>query len=144
MLDETDKAIIQLLREDGRRTVRDIAGRVGLTIAPVKRRIDKLEEEGVITGYTARVDPARVDGELEAIVELRVMGNLDLHHILDISDRIPEIIEVLTLAGDPDALARVRAANIQDLQRVVNRIRNSGKVTGTKTQVVLNSWSRFG
>lgn len=144
MLDDIDRAIIGLMRADGRRTVRDVADQVGLTVAPVKRRIDRLEQEGVITGYTARIDSAKVDGELEAVVELRVVGNLELQHILAFSEGIPEVVEVLTLAGDPDAIARVRAANIYDLQRVVNLLRKNGRVTGTKTQVVLNSWSRFG
>ncbi|WP_231743152.1 Lrp/AsnC family transcriptional regulator [Mycobacterium sp. GA-2829] len=141
MLDEIDREIIRLLREDGRRTVRDIARRIGLTVAPVKRRIDRLEQTGVITGYSARINTA-MDGELEAVVELRVAGNLDLEMILAIAEGVPEVTEVLTLAGDPDAIIRVRAVNIHDLQRVVNLLRTNGRVTGTKTLVVLNSWSR--
>ncbi|AGB22207.1 transcriptional regulator [Mycobacterium sp. JS623] len=144
MLDEIDRDILRLLREDGRRTVRDIAHQVGLTVAPVKRRIDRLEQTGVINGYTARVDSAKVDGELEAVVELRVAGNLELEMILAFAESVPEVTEVLTLAGDPDAIARIRAANIHDLQRVVNLLRTNGRVTGTKTLVVLNSWSRLG
>ncbi|MGB3481854.1 MAG: Lrp/AsnC family transcriptional regulator [Mycobacterium sp.] len=144
MLDDVDKEIIRLLREDGRRTVRDVSDRVGLTIAPVKRRIDRLEKTGVISGYTVRVDSTKVESELEAVVELRVAGDLELEMILAFAAEIPEVIEVLTLAGDPDAIARIRAANIHDLQRVVNLLRTNGRVTGTKTLVVLNSWSRFG
>ncbi|CAN5231978.1 Lrp/AsnC family transcriptional regulator [soil metagenome] len=144
MLDDIDKEIIRLLRQDGRRTVRDVATQVGLTVAPVKRRIDRLEETGVISGYTVRVDSEKVESELEAVVELRVAGNIELEKILAFSEGIPEVIEVLTLAGDPDAIARIRAANIHDLQRVVNLLRTNGNVTGTKTLVVLNSWSRFG
>lgn len=144
MLDDIDKEIIALLRQDGRRTVRDVATQVGLTVAPVKRRIDRLEEAGIITGYTVTIDSAKVESELEAVVELRVAGNLDLEMILALAEGIPEVIEVLTLAGDPDAIIRIRAANIYDLQRVVNLLRTNGRVTGTKTLVVLNSWSRFG
>ncbi|MCP9953583.1 Lrp/AsnC family transcriptional regulator [Actinomadura madurae] len=142
MPDEIDRDILRLLREDGRRTVRDIARRVGLTVAPVKRRIDRLEQTGVINGYTARVDATKVDGELEAVVEIRFVGNLELETILSFAENVPEVTEVLTLAGDPDALVRVRAANIHDLQRVVNLLRTNGQVTGTKTLVVLGSWSR--
>lgn len=142
MPDEIDRDILRLLREDGRRTVRDIARRVGSTVAPVKRRIDRLEQTGVINGYTARVDATKVDGELEAVVEIRFVGNLELETILSFAENVPEVTEVLTLAGDPDALVRVRAANIHDLQRVVNLLRTNGQVTGTKTLVVLGSWSR--
>jgi len=142
VLDEIDKEILRLLREDGRRTVRDIAHQVGLTVAPVKRRIDRLEERGVINGYTARIDETKVDGGLEAVVELRFAGNLELRTILSAAEDVPEVTEVLTLAGDPDALVRVRATNVHDLQRVVNQLRTNGQVTGTKTLVVLGCWSR--
>ncbi|RYE43756.1 MAG: Lrp/AsnC family transcriptional regulator [Hyphomicrobiales bacterium] len=144
MLDDTDRNIIRLLREDARRTVRDIALQVGLTVAPVKRRIERLERSKVINGYTVRVDPSKFDDELEAIVELRFVGNLELETIVSFAEHIPEVIEVLTLAGDPDAIARVRATNIQDLQRVVNVLRTHGQVTNTRTLVLLNSWSRYG
>ncbi|PBC35638.1 AsnC family transcriptional regulator [Rhodococcus sp. ACS1] len=144
MPDEIDREILQLLREDGRRTVRDIAKRVDLTVAPVKRRIERLEETGIISGYTARIDTNKVDSELEAVVQLRVAGDLELEMILAFAEGIPEVTEVLTLAGDPDAIARIRAANIHDLQRVVNLLRTNGRVTGTKTLVVLNTWSRYG
>lgn len=144
MLDDIDREIVELLREDGRRTVRDVAHQVGLTVAPVKRRIARLEQTGVINGYTARVDTAKIGGELEAVVELRVAGDLELELILALAEDVPELVEVLTLAGDPDAIARIRAANIHDIQRVVNLLRKNGRVTGTKTLVVLDSWSRFG
>lgn len=98
----------------------------------------KIELEEIV------IDSAKVESELEAVVELRVAGNLELEMILAFAEGIPEVIEVLTLASDPDAIARIRAANIHDLQRVVNLLRTNGRVTGTKTLVVLNSWSRFG
>lgn len=144
MLDEIDKEILQLLREDGRRTVRNIAHQVGLTVAPVKRRIDRLEQTGVISGYTARVDTTKVDGELEAVVEIRFVGNVELQTILSFAEDIQEVTEVLTLAGDPDAIVRIRATNIHDLQRVVNLLRTNTQITGTKTLVVLGTWSRQG
>lgn len=142
-LDGIDKQIIELLREDARRTVRDIADQVCLTVAPVKRRIDRLERTGIILGYAVRVDSGRLQSEFDAVVELRVAGNIDLESILAFAEQIPEVVEVLTLAGDPDAIARIRATNIHDLQRVVNLLRTNGNVQGTKTLVVLNSWSRY-
>ncbi len=55
--DDIDRKIIGLLREDARRTVRDISKRVDLTVAPVRRRIDRLESTGVIEGYTGSIKP---------------------------------------------------------------------------------------
>ncbi len=141
-IDSVDRKIVDLLRADARRTIRDIATHIGLTVAPVKRRIDRLEAAGVIEGYTVRVNEAKVGVGIEAVVELRVLGDMDLNTITSFSSQIPEVREVLTIAGEPDALVRVRAENIHDLQRVVNLLRTGGKVTSTKTLVVLGSWVR--
>ena len=141
-LDPTDHQILELLREDARRTVRDIASRVNLTVAPVTRRIARLESLGVIVGYTAQINYGRISTYLEAVTELRFAGDLDLAHITQFAADIPEVQEVLTVAGDSDALVRVRVNGIDHLQKVVNRLRTGGGVTGTKTLVVLESWIR--
>ena len=141
-IDPIDRQILDLLRTDARRTVRDIAFRIGLTVAPVKRRIDRLEELGIIEGYTVKLNETKVGMGLEAVVELRVVGDMDLQTILSFASQIPEVREVLTIAGDPDALVRVRADNIHDLQRVVNLLRTGGRGTGTKTLVILGNWVR--
>jgi Lrp/AsnC family transcriptional regulator, leucine-responsive regulatory protein len=141
-IDETDRAIIDLLREDARRTVSDIAGRVNLSPAPVKRRIDRLEEIGVISGYTVVLDHQKVGPSIEAYTELRFSGDTDVDDILHSAAELPEVLEVLAIAGDPDALVRVRVEDMDHLQRVVNELRRSGRVTGTKTLIVLGRWSR--
>jgi Lrp/AsnC family transcriptional regulator, leucine-responsive regulatory protein len=141
-IDAVDRQILNLLSENARRTVRDIAERVSLTAAPVNRRIQRLERLGVITGYAAQVNYARTGTVIEAVTELRFSGDLDLAHIVKFAAELPEVQEVLTVAGDPDALVRIRVDGIEQLQTVVNRLRTGGSVTGTKTLVVLESWRR--
>ncbi len=143
-LDDIDEQIIALLRDDARRTITDIAGRVNLSPAPVKRRIDRLERLGVITGYTVSVDHAMIGPSIEAFTELRFAGNADIDEILGEVQRISEICEVFTMAGDPDALLRIRVSDVEHLKTVVNRLRRTGRVTGTKTLMVLDRWSRPG
>jgi Lrp/AsnC family transcriptional regulator, leucine-responsive regulatory protein len=143
-LDAVDRRILDLLREDGRRTIRDIAAHVRLTVAPVTRRIARLESLGVIAGYTARINYGRIGSGIEAVTELRFAGDLDLAQIVQLAADIPEVHEVLTVAGDPDAVVRIRVENMEDLQRVINRLRTGGSVVGTKTLVVLESWTRSG
>ena len=60
-----------------------------------------------------------------------------MDEIASIGDGIPEVLAVFTLAGDPDALAWLRVADVRDLKRVIDRLRVSGNVTGTKTMIVL-------
>jgi DNA-binding Lrp family transcriptional regulator len=143
-LDDIDRRIIDLLREDARRTIADVAARVSLSPAPVRRRIDRLERTGVITGYTVLVDPAALGPSVEAYVELRFSGTTDVAEIVDSARRVPEVEEVATTAGDPDALLRVRVQSVEHLQTVINRLRHTGHVTGTKTLMVLSRWRRSG
>jgi len=141
-LDETDRRILELLGEDARRTIADIASHVNLSPAPVKRRIDRLQHLGVISGYTVVVDHALIGPSIEAFTELRFAGDADIDEILTSVEKIPEIAEVFTMAGDPDALLRIRVDDVEHLKVVFNRLRRTGRVTGTKTLMVLDRWAR--
>lgn len=142
VLDATDLAILDLLREDGRRTFGDIGGRVGLSAPAAKRRIDRLESVGVIVGYTVCLDHAKLGRPLEAFTELRFSGNARVDAIAGIGDGIPEVEAVFTVAGDPDALAWIRVRDVDELKRVIDRLRSSGAVVGTKTHMVLGTSRR--
>lgn len=140
-MDDTDREIVEILRAEARMPVSEIARRVGLSSAPVSRRIERLEADGVIKGYEAIIDEAAV-GELEAFVEIRLTGSTDTAEIEHIAKNVPEVRQYFTVSGDPDALVRFRVRNVDALQRVVNAIRRTGKVAGTKTLIVLASWDR--
>lgn len=138
-LDETDLEIIELLRQDARRTLADVAERVSLSAPAVKRRVDRLERERVIVGYTVQVDHALLGRPLQAFTELRFAGNLPVDQIAGIAAGIPEVQTIFTTAGDPDALAWIRVRDVDDLKRVIDLLRRSGRVTGTKTLMVLGT-----
>jgi Lrp/AsnC family transcriptional regulator, leucine-responsive regulatory protein len=142
-LDAVDRGILEVLRGNARLSVSEIARRVGLSSAPVSRRIARMEQAGVIKGYVAVIDDQFVGG-IDAFTEVRLLGTVDTSEIEAIARAVPEVIEVLTISGDPDALLRFRVENVDHLQRVVNAIRRSGKVSGTKTLIVMKSWSRGG
>jgi Lrp/AsnC family leucine-responsive transcriptional regulator len=140
-LDEIDRKILAHLRQDARAPVSLIAQSVGLSAAPVTRRIKRLERAGVIRGYVAIVDD-RVTGDLEAFTEIRLHGDIETGELSQVFRDLPEVQDFFTIAGDPDVLVRVRVQDLDHLQRVVNAMRRTGKVTGTKTLVVLYNWSR--
>ena len=142
-IDDTDRAILALLRENARRTVADIATRVNLSPAPVKRRIERLERLGVIVGYTVVTDETKLEGAVEAFTELRYVGTADFEAIVAaVVSEIPEVQEIFTIAGDPDALVRIRVHDVDHLKHVVNILRRTEHVTGTKTLMVLDRWSQ--
>ncbi len=140
--DQCDRQIVELLREDARRTLSDIGERVKLSAPAVKRRIDRLEASRVIAGYTTVVDHAKLGQPLAAFVELRFAGDTNVDEIATIGAGLPEVEAVYTIAGDPDALAFVRVQDVGDLKRVIDLLRQSGRVTGTKTLVVLGTRRR--
>jgi len=140
-LDAVDRQIIEILRKDGRTAINEIARAVSLSPAPVSRRIERLERTGVIRGYTAIIDDQR-SGSLEAFTEIRLTGPTETSELSEIVKGLPEIDAFYTIAGDPDALVRIRVDDVDHLQRVVNKMRRTGKVTATKTLIVLHSWTR--
>ncbi|MEO3857128.1 Lrp/AsnC family transcriptional regulator [Acrocarpospora sp. B8E8] len=141
-LDDIDHHVLRLLREDGRRTFSEMAVTIGLSVAAVKRRVDRLRDIGVITGFTAQVDHARLGWGIEAFVELRYAGTTPVAEIVRTATDIAEVQAVFTIAGDPDALMQIRVRDIGHLQQVIDSLRRTGNVTGTKTLMVLGSWTR--
>lgn len=141
-IDPVDRQILDLLIEDGRRTVRAIADVVGLSPSPVRRRIERLEKQGVIAGYTAVIDESRLGNTFEAFAELRFAGNTKVAEITASARDIPEVIGIYTVAGDPDAIVHFKVDSVQHLHTLIDLIRRDGHVIGTKTLMVLDSWQR--
>jgi Lrp/AsnC family leucine-responsive transcriptional regulator len=138
-LDGIDTKIVDLLVKDGRRTLSDIGKAVGLSAPAVKRRLDRLEEDGVILGYTALLDHSKLGRPIEAFTELRFAGKTKVADIAGVAAGLAEVEAVHTIAGDPDALVHMRVRDVADLTRVIDALRRTGKVTGTKTLIVLAS-----
>ncbi|MGW6207732.1 Lrp/AsnC family transcriptional regulator [Streptomyces sp. NPDC055089] len=104
-----------------------------------------MERAGVIRGYTAVIEDSRA-GMLQAFIEIRLLGAPDSDEIQGVSESIPEIEESHSIAGTSDALlrvrVRVRVRDVKHLQRVINVVRRTGKVEGTKTFITVSTWTR--
>lgn len=140
-MDAVDEQILSILSTNARAPVSEIARAINLSPAPVARRIDRMERDGVIKGYVAVVDRG-LSGQLEAFTEIRLNGSTDTLELSDIVRDVPEVQQFFTIAGDPDAVVRIVVSDVDHLQRVVNAMRRTGKITGTKTLIVMNSWDR--
>jgi Lrp/AsnC family transcriptional regulator, leucine-responsive regulatory protein len=141
-VDGTDHEIIDLLRGDARRTLADIASRVSLSAPAVKRRIDRLVALGVIVGYTIEVDHAKLGRPVEALIELSFAGKTPVDAEIATAERVAEVDAMFTIAGAPDALVHVRADDVDHLRKVIDQLRRSRGVIGTRTCIVLSRWSR--
>ena len=142
IVDETDELILELLTQDGRLSASEVGRRVNLSPAATKRRIDRLERTGVITGYHATIAHEKLGTQIEAFTELRFVGSTEVDEIDGTYAAIPELVQGFTIAGDPDALVHLRVRDLDHLKQVIDQIRRSGAVTGTKTLIVLGKVSR--
>jgi DNA-binding Lrp family transcriptional regulator len=140
-LDPTDRRILEVLVEDARRSASEVGRLVGLSPPAARRHIDRLERDGLIRGYAAILDHGRMGEHIEAFVELRFAPATQVDEIDTAVTGLPEVVESFTLAGDPDAIARVRVRDLEHLKNVVDRIRRGRrggpKVVGTRTLIVL-------
>jgi Lrp/AsnC family leucine-responsive transcriptional regulator len=136
-LDDIDHKILDLLRDNARQSVTAISARVDLTPGAIRRRIIKLEESGVIDHYTVVLDHDKVGPSVEAYIELSFSGSADVQAILEKAISWPEVREASTLAGDPDALVRLRVDDADHLRNTVTKLRQMKHVTGSKTLFAL-------
>ena len=137
-MDALDRKILSLLIEDGRRTYDDIARHVSLSAPSVKRRVDRLRASGVITGFTALVDPGALGQHTEAFVEIHCAANMSPSALRDTLAGEPEVVAAYTVSGDADAVVHVRATDVAHLEATVERIRSNPEIARTKTTIVLS------
>ena len=120
-LDKYDVAILGVLREDARASLQDISARVGLSTTPCWNRIRKMESDGVIQGYTVRLDPAAIGFSETVIVQV----TLDSHseETLEAFGReleaIPEVLEAYLVSGDYDYYIRIAVKDTRDYERLL-------------------------
>jgi DNA-binding Lrp family transcriptional regulator len=138
-MDETDKTNVALLRQDARRSYQDIGRHVHLSAPAVKRRVDRLEQDGVILGYTATVSPPTFGWHAEAFVDLYCDGKMPAEAIKRAVEDEPRVVAAHTVAGEASAMLHVMAEDTKDLEQVLERIRSTQGVTRTVTEVVLST-----
>jgi DNA-binding Lrp family transcriptional regulator len=137
--DKTDERIVALLRENARRSFQDIGERVSLSAPAVKRRVDRLEAEGVIRGYSATIEPTAFGWHSHAFVELFCEGRMSGAEVSAAVSKYPEVEGAYTVAGAPSAILHIRATDTQHLEEALERIRETPGVLRTETQVVLST-----
>lgn len=137
-IDDVDGEIVALLRRDSRRSNASIGHEVGLSASAVKRRVDRLVRDGIIRSFTVAVDPAPGEATIEAFVELYCRSRTNPQAIVAAVSELPEVVAAYTVSGEPDALLRIRAADIADLERTIERIRAHPDTERTKSVIVLS------
>ena len=136
--DAKDRQIIALLLEDARLSYSQIGRRVGLSAPAVKHRVDRLRDDGVILGFTAVLAPEVAGGATEAFVELYCRSHTNPDAIRHALVEHPQVVAAYTVTGDADALLRLRALDVRELERVLERIRTDRNTERTRSSIVLS------
>ncbi|KQQ20995.1 AsnC family transcriptional regulator [Rathayibacter sp. Leaf299] len=125
-MDDIDARILDELQRDGRLSNQDLADRVGLSPSPCLRRVRRLEEVGVLTGYRAVVDPRAVGLAITAFVRLRLESHSPeiVARVEAAIREIPHVTEAYLMAGDSDFLLKVAVEDLESYETLVRtRIR---------------------
>jgi Lrp/AsnC family transcriptional regulator, leucine-responsive regulatory protein len=141
-LDEIDVRILDVLQRDGRITNADLAERVHLSPSPCLRRVQRLEAERIVTGYSAHLDPHAVGLGLKAIVRVQLAKH-DARTIEGFVERVngwDEVVACFALTGDMDYLLHVSVADLEDFSRfLMEKLLHGSGVADVNSSFVLRT-----
>jgi DNA-binding Lrp family transcriptional regulator len=139
MMDDTDQKLIALLRQNARESVATLAARLKVSRGTVTNRITKLEDQGLIVGYTVRLSPDVQSNDIRAWMSIAVEGNTTRAVIASLLGE-PGVATLHDTNGRWDLLAELRAANLADLSSVLERIRLVKGIRNTETSIHLETY----
>lgn len=134
-LDETDKAIIAALTDDGRMTFKQLAKRIGMSSPSVRARILKLEDAGAIRGHTVMIDPNVFGLCTSAFVRMNAMPG-QVKKLEKVLDESTEVVQAYRVTGEDCFLANVVVSDARELQGVVDRLQ---LYASADTAIILSS-----
>lgn len=135
-----DSKLLKRLQKDGRASWATLGKLVDLTPPAVAERVKRLEEQGVIKGFSALLDPSQIGLELTAIVAVTLERPKDRKAFLELVDDLPEIQECHHVSGEHDYMLKIRCAGTADLERIVSdELKSVPGVMRMHTTIVLRT-----
>jgi DNA-binding Lrp family transcriptional regulator len=138
-MDETDHQLLSLLRQDARLSIADLSHKLAVSRGTVTNRITKLEDAGVIVGYTVRVRPDVQHNVIKAWMSIAVEGNQTRVVIASLLGE-PNVATLHDTNGRWDLLAELRAETLQELGKTLERIRLVKGISNTETSIHLETY----
>lgn len=138
-MDETDHQLLSLLRQDARLSVAALAQKLDVSRGTVSNRIRRLEDEGVIVGYTVRLRPDVQYNAIKAWMSIAVDGNQTRTVVASLLGE-PGVASLHDTNGRWDLLAELRAESLQELAKVLERIRLLKGISNTETSIHLETF----
>ncbi|GAA4382498.1 Lrp/AsnC family transcriptional regulator [Agromyces bauzanensis] len=142
-MDAIDEQILGLLREDARRSFSDLGRRVGLSTNATAARVRRMEEDGIILGYTVLTGGAALGprGGLEVFIDVRLDSETDYDDFTAAIEPMDQIVEAIHLTGPFDYLLRAYAPDTGDLDALLRRLKRDCGAAQTQTRVALRPTS---
>jgi Lrp/AsnC family leucine-responsive transcriptional regulator len=138
-LDDIDRKILALLQHDARMTNAAIAAEVGLTAPSVFERVRKLEQRGVIRGYTIQVDPAALGKIMTAFIRLTVAYDDRYAAGIQALRGDPDVLECYHVAGEDCLLVKTRVSSPAELEALIRRMRSHISIQRSVTMIALSA-----
>lgn len=132
-MDELDRSILRLLAQNARMPVKEIAQRVNLTSPAVSSRIHRLEQEGVIGGYTVVLRHPDEPAQVQALISVQV-GSAAREDFLTLAQRESQVLQCYRVTGSYNFILKVRCPGIDELEHLLTRMQKLGT---TNTQIIL-------
>jgi Lrp/AsnC family leucine-responsive transcriptional regulator len=132
-LDETNLRLLTELQEDARLSLAELGRRVGLSSPAVGERLQRLEQDGVITGYRAEVDPRRVGYALTTVIRIRPAPG-QLANVAELAQRTPEVVECNRITGDDCYIIKAHVRDVEHMEDVIDRFVVLGQTTTSIVQ----------
>jgi len=129
LLDDTGWRLLQLLQQNARLSYTELGQRVGLSLPSVAERVRKMEEAGIITGYHAEVNLARLGLPVLAIIRLGSFGGQGCRQVASQVSEIPEVLECYKVTGNDCVVVKVVATSLDHLSRIIEQLSLIGPVT---------------
>ena len=135
-LDEIDRGLIEMLRDDSRLPTATLARRLGVSRGTVQNRIDRLVAAGVIQGFTIRLQSDVDTGQIAAITSLEIRSS-DHKPVITQLKRLPEVARIHATNGRWDLIVEIRTRDLVSLDRVLTAIRTIKAVSASETSILL-------
>jgi len=136
--DDLDRKIVAALVANARASFTEIGAAIGLSASAVKRRVDRMRENDVVTGFTTTVRPAALGWRTEAYVEVYCDSAAPPRRLAEVVRSYPEITAAMTVTGGADALLHVMARDVEHFEEVLERIRTEPFIRKTISYMVLS------
>ena len=127
-LDATNRLLLSELQSDARLTIAELGRRVGLSSPAVAERLQRLEQQGVIRGYHAEIDPRALGLSLTAIIRIRPAPG-QLRNVAELAQRTPEIVECHRITGEDCFFAKAHVRDVEHLEEIIDHFVALGQTT---------------